>query len=147
MLGSAMYGVLLAAAFFALTRLAPQPAGSLVLWLLLAGQLSRGAAITWRRTRLPFAMAAMLTGAGAFAILAVATVLGHVFPLLPVGWAVAVYGLIVAGAVCLLIESRVHRRKWSQWKSFMEHKSAWDILLGRHIPDLERATGRSEYGG
>jgi len=144
MVGSAMYGLVLGAGFFALTTLAPQPVGSAVWWSLLAGQLSWGASITWRRTRLPFATAAMLAGAGASAIVAVATVLGYAFSFLPIVWAVPVFGLLALGPVCLLLESRMHPREWSHWGTYMEHKSAWDILLCRHIPDLARGGGAQD---
>lgn len=41
-----------------------------------------------------------------------------------------------AGPLLFLIESRLHRAKWVQWKQYMERQTAWDILKGRHIPDL-----------
>jgi hypothetical protein len=136
MLGSAMYGLLLGLGFFLLARLAPQPAGSLVWWLLVAGQLAWVASITWRRTKLPFITGAMLIGAAGATLVFCATLSGHEFPWLPIRWAVPVYGLMVAGPLCLFIESRANRGDWLLWKKHMEHKTALDILLGRHIPDL-----------
>jgi len=141
MLGSAMYGLLLGLVFVVLTELAPQPIGSLAWWILVAAQLSWGARITWRRTKLPFATAAMVGGATGATLVASAILSGHAFPWLPIAWAVPVYGLMAAGPVCLLIESRVHRDDWLRWSTYMEHSSAFDIMLGRHIPDW-RNVGR-----
>jgi hypothetical protein len=136
MWGSVIYGVLLGLGFFLLTRLAPQPAGSLAWWLLVAVQLSWAASITWRRTKLPFATGAMLAGAAGATLIFCAILSGHEFHRLPIRWAVPVYGLMVAIPLCLLIESRAHHANWLLWKKHMEHKTALDILLGRHIPDL-----------
>jgi hypothetical protein len=136
MLGSVMYGALLGLGFLLLTRLAPQPVGSLAWWLLVAVQLSWGASITWRRTKLAFATGAMLAGAAGATVVVCAILFGHEFPRLPIRWAVPVYGLMVAGPLCLFIESRAHRGDWLLWEKHMEDKTALDILLGRHIPDL-----------
>ena len=54
MLGSAVYGFFGGIAFVVLTRVAPQPSGSIVWWGFLAGQLTWGAAICWHRTGLPW---------------------------------------------------------------------------------------------
>ncbi len=124
MLGSMIYGLVLGAGFVVAVEMAPQPVGSVVWWSLVAGQLSWGAAITWRRTRLPFATAAMLVGAGGAAILTVAALLGYVFLFLPLAWVVPVCSLIAVGPICFFLESRLHPREWAHWRTYMEHKSA-----------------------
>lgn len=142
MAGSAMYGLLLGAGFYVLTQAAPQPAGALTWWALLAAQLSWGTSVTWRRTRLPFATAAMALGAVGAALMVCATAVGYELTSLPLAWAGPVYGLMVSGALCLLTESRAHPDDWQRWAGYMEHANALDILLGRHIPDL-RNSGRT----
>lgn len=136
MFGSLMYGLFLGLSFVVLYQVAPQPGGALVWWSLNAVQLIRGAQMTWRRTRLPFATGAMLAAAVASVLICWATILGHHFPWLPLRWAVPVYALAATGPLCFVIESRVHRRQWRAWGTFMEDKGFVDVLLGRHIPDL-----------
>lgn len=135
MLGSMIYGACLGLGFVAVQRLAPQPIGWVVWWLAFAVQLARGATLTWRRTALPFATAALCLGATAAALIAVLSAAGFIFPDYPLRLAVLVYSLMVAGPLCLLIESRVHRAEWLRWRKDMQAKSAWDILLGRRIPN------------
>jgi hypothetical protein len=36
----------------------------------------------------------------------------------------------------LVIECRVNRAKWKQWARYMEQKNVWDIVTGRHIPQM-----------
>ena len=143
MLGSAIYGALLGVGFVAVQRVAPQPIGWVVWWAFFAVQLAWGSVLTWRRTALPFMTGALLVGSATAALLAVLSAAGFVFPALPFRFAVPVYFLMAVGPSCLLIESRLHRREWLRWKEHMQDKSAWDILLGRHIPDFRSA----ERGG
>lgn len=132
------YGLFLGVMFFLFHRAFPQPAGAIAWWVLLAAQLSWGARLTWRRTRLPYATGAMVSGVIGASLLVFAMVIGHEWPGLPLGWAVPVFGLMIAGPVCLVIESRRNREAWQRWHEHMEHSSVLDILLGRHIPDLTR---------
>jgi hypothetical protein len=139
MLASTLYGLLLVLAFFALCRLAPQPAGSIVYWMLVTSQLSFAALRTWSRTRLPLATASMASAAIGAALVAGSVALGHTFPFLPIHWAPFVYRLLVVAVVCLIAESRLHRRKWMRWAAHMEHVTVLDIVRGRHIPELRDA--------
>jgi len=116
----ALYGVLFGIAFFVFGRLVPQPMGAVILWSAIAIQLSLGAGICWRRTGLPFASVAMFHGSVMSVCLVVLALMGQPFPNLAPG-------------------SRVNRVKWAEWGRYMEHKSVWDILTGRHIPDLRDA--------
>jgi hypothetical protein len=61
------------------------------------------------------------------------------FPDLPTASWVLVGAGFLSGPLLFLIESRVHREKWTQWKRYMERKNAWDILTGRHIPELRNS--------
>jgi hypothetical protein len=139
MWGSAVYGFFLGMVTPLFTMVAPQPMGSILLWGALACQLTWGATLCWRRTGLPFATGAMAVGAAMSGVVAGLAAAGHVFPYLPIAW----WGLVGAGFLAppllFLIESRVHRAKWMQWKRYMEPMSAWDILRGRHIPELRNS--------
>lgn len=136
MAGSAVYGFLLGTGFVLLARVAPQPGGSLIWGTFLAGQLTWGAIVCWRRTGLPFATASMAIGAAMSACLAVLAATGRVFPDLPLAWWIPVGVGFATGSLCLFVESRVHRDKWRHWAEYMERKNAWDIFTGRHIPRL-----------
>jgi hypothetical protein len=136
MRGSAIYGLFLGVGIVLFLELAPQPLGSVVLWGFFAGQLTWAAALCWRRTGLPFVTAAMAIGAASSGMMAVLATAGHVLPdLLLAAWAPMV-GVPFAIALLMVIESRIHREKWLQWERYMAQKSAWDILRGRHIPEL-----------
>ena len=135
MRGSSIYGFFLGVGALLFIRMAPQPFGSILWWGFFAGQLTWGAALCWRRTGLPFATAAMAEGAAASGMLAALAAAGHVFPDLPRGWWAPVGAALLSGPLLLLTESRVHRAKWIQWRQYMEPKNAWDILVGRHIPE------------
>jgi hypothetical protein len=135
----ALYGVLFGIAFFVFGRLVPQPMGAVILWSAIAIQLSLGAGICWRRTGLPFASVAMFHGSVMSVCLVVLALMGQPFPnLAPGSWVFFAGGALV-GPVLFLVESRVNRVKWAEWGRYMEHKSVWDILTGRHIPDLRDA--------
>ena len=135
-MAAALYGVTIGIGFVVFTRLMPQPLGSLIYWSFFSVQLSWGAMTCWRRTGLPFATAAMVTGAAMSACLAVLAAMGHPFQALaPESWVLFVGGTVL-GPLFLLIESRANRVKWQQWGRYMENKSFWDIVTGRHIPEL-----------
>jgi hypothetical protein len=145
MIGSVVYGLVLAAAFLLFCRAAPQPAGAILFWVAVAIHFVFIAGVTWSRTRLPLATAAMTFGAVASALLAVSAVRGQAFPQLPLEWAMPVYALAVAAPLCLLIESRVHPREWDRWRAHMERMNALDIVRGRHIPAMKSlSTGPRE---
>lgn len=132
----AMYGVLLGIAFFVCSRQMPQPLGAVILWSVIAIQLSFGARTCWRRTGLPFASVAMFHGAVMSLCLVVLALIGQPFPNLAPGSWVLFGGETLVVPVFLLVESRVNRVKWAEWVRHMEHTSVWDIFTGRHIPDL-----------
>lgn len=144
MQGSAVYGFFLGVGALLFIQLAPQPLGSILWWGGFATQLTWAAALCWRRTRLPFATAAMAIAAASSGMLTGLAIAGHVFPDLPQSWWAPVGGGLLSSPLLLLIESRVHRGKWLQWKRYMERKNAWDILRGRHIPELP-GSGASQH--
>jgi hypothetical protein len=132
----ALYGLFLGILFFGVDKFAPQPGGAIVLWTVFGAQLAWGARICWRRTGLPFATAAMLTGATISASLVLLAAMGHPFPNLePSSW--VFYGAGAAlGVVFLFIESRVNRAKWQAWARHIRTTSARDVFTARHIPRL-----------
>lgn len=135
MRGSAVYGLLLGLLFIVLTRLAPQPIGSLILWGALALQSGWMAWLLLRRTRMYLASAAMIMTTNMAILLMLAAVRGQTFPELSIEFAVPSYALMLEGLVLMAVAARVHRREWEAWRSFMQGKSAWDLVLGRHVPE------------
>lgn len=136
MVGSVVYGIFLGVGAVLFIQVAPQPTGSILWWGFFAAQLAWASALCWRRTGLPLATAAMTIAAATSGVLAALAAAGHVFPDLPRIWWVPVGAGVLSAPLLLLVESRRHREKWMQWKEHMERKNAWDILLGRHIPEL-----------
>jgi len=135
-MASAVYGAFIGLAFLVFTRLVPQPVGSVLFWGVVSLQLSWFAITCWRRTGLPFVTAAGVTGAAVAMSFLVLGVFGHPFPGVgPEAW-VPLAGVLVLGPLFLFIESRVNRAKWKQWAEHMAQRSAWDIVTGRHIPQL-----------
>jgi hypothetical protein len=65
--------------------------------------------------------------------------MGQPFPnLAPASWVLSGCGSAL-GPLFLLIESRVNPERWAEWQRRMEDKTPWDILTGRHIPDLRKS--------
>lgn len=143
MWGSATGGFFLGIAALLFIRAAPQPAGSILWFGFFAVQLTWGAVLCWRRTGLPFASLAMGVAAATSGLLAALAAAGHVFPDVPPAWWIPSGAGLLSAPLLMLIESRVHRAKWIQWKQYMERKNAWEIFTGRHIPRL-RDTGIGE---
>ena len=135
-MAAGLYGGLIGIAFFVFTTLLPQPIGAVMLWAFFSVQLSCGAVICWRRTGLPFVSAALITGAIMSTCLGTLAALGHPYPEWPLESWVLFAGGTVLGPLFLFIESRVNRVKWRQWSHHMERQTVWDILTGRHIPEL-----------
>ena len=147
MLGSAFYGLLITLVMFLVGVVAPQPAGSLVLWGGLAIHGAWGATVLWRRTRLPFATAAVAAGVFASIAFAVLSLYGYTFASPPreLRSALLIVCLVLLIPLLLFLESNVHPAEWQRWKRFMENKTAWDIVRARHIPDL-RTTPSEQRG-
>lgn len=115
-----LYGVLVGGVMFALTTLAPQPAGAITFWGLICVQLLWSARTCWHRTGLPFATAAMVNGSVMSAGLVALALMGQPFPnLAATSWVIFGCGAAV-GPLLLLIESRVNQTKWKEWARHME---------------------------
>lgn len=135
-MAAAQFGLFLGVAFFVLTKLVPQPAGSVILFGLFALQLSWGAVTCWRRTGLPFLTAALVNAAVMSLCLVVLAVIGRsVYDMAPESW-VLFGGAAVTIPLLNRIESRVNQQKWNELSRHMEHKNVWDVLTGRHFPEL-----------
>lgn len=137
MVGAAVYGAVGAVWMFLLGTVAPQPAGSVVLWGSLTLYGAWGTVVFWRRTALPFVTLAVLLASLTAALLAALAFRGWPFPNVPDGWMAPIVALLILGPILLVVESRLHPLQWTRWKAFAEDKSAWDILLMRHVPYLE----------
>ncbi|BCS33242.1 hypothetical protein TBR22_A24690 [Luteitalea sp. TBR-22] len=140
MIGSLMYGCVIGLGFFLATKVAPQPTGSVIWWSALTIQLGIGARLCWRRTGLPFVTAAMAIAAASCALLATLAAAGMVYPDLPAAWWPLIGASMVASPSLALVESRVNRAKWDRWRVSSQRCSLWDILRGRHIPNLRQAS-------
>lgn len=144
-MASAQYGFFLGIALAVFMGIAPQPAGSIIIWGFFSVQLSWAALTCWRRTGLPFATAALVNAAVMSLCVAVLAALGHpIHDWAPESW-VLFAGCAVTGWLFLSIERRVNQPKWKEWSRHMKHKTAWDIVTGRHIPQLrdDRVDARS----
>jgi len=138
MSASAVYGFFIGLASVLFIRILPQPAGSIIFWGFFAIQLTWAAATCWRRTRLPFATTAMALGAAQSVFFIALAMTGRVFPDLSLRLWVPMGAGLVLGPLFLFIESKANRAKWKRWADYMERKSAWDIVLARHIPQIRR---------
>ena len=147
MRGAAVHGALGALWMFLLGTVAPQPIGAVVLWALFAVYGAWGATVVWRRTALPFATASALLATLIAALLAGLAMRGWAFPALPPGWTVAIVAAMFLGPILLLVESKVHPLQWARWKAYADNKGAWDILLGRHVPDLRQSHSHGRSSG
>lgn len=132
----ARYGIFVSIPLILLLILAPQPVAAVAVLGLMAVQLLVGAVLVWRRTGLKYATSSMLAGALGAAVLAYLFATGAAVFSLSAGWAVAIVLLLIAGPVLFAVEAWANPEKWRAWREFMEHKSAMDVLRGRHIPRL-----------
>lgn len=130
------YGLLVFVAYLLLTSLIPGNVGRMVFWGVGAAQLAWGAALVWRRTRLPFAAAALVIGSVGFGVAIFVTAIGYDLFALSVGSVLLCSVFLVTGPLCFWIESRRHPKQWQRWREHMFHMGAWDIVMGRHVPNL-----------
>jgi hypothetical protein len=119
------------------------PTGALLLWVVVFCQMSVGAVLVWKRTRLPLMTAGCVAGAGASAVFALlAAVNGD-------GWNDILFQhplLVVGGAFCpallMFSERWAHPDAWRRLREQSERSTVQDILLFRHIPDLRPEPGQ-----
>lgn len=142
MKGSTVYGVSVGASLALLSGPLSPPWGPVVWWGVSALQLGMASVISWRRMGMPFATASMVSGAVTSGMIALLAIQGHRFPFVPRSWWLPLGVGIGATLLCMLIESRLNRGKWTAWREHVRESSALDILLIRHFPNL-RGTGGS----
>lgn len=130
------YGLLLGLIMFVMVRLVPQPAGSAILWLAVAMHLSFMAMRIWQRMHLPLVTTANILAATGSLFLAVVHFLGLTYASIPLAGLVPLGLVALAGPILFHIEARRHPEKWKAWEAAMRNSTVWDMLLGRHIPDL-----------
>jgi hypothetical protein len=138
MSAAAQFGLLLGVAIVAVSEVAPQPVGWVVFCTVWAMAGTWSAVICWRRTGLPYATASMVEGAFTMALLAVLAATGRVLPGVapPIGWFIVHALSVVAGTLLLWVESKKNPERWRAWRDYVERVTLWDVLRGRHIPDL-----------
>jgi len=114
----------------------PRPWGGVLLFTLVALQLSRGAALVWARLRLPFASIAIAGGSLLSLIVVMAGLRGIdasdllLHPL--------VIGAIAISVLLVHVDSRAHPVEWKRWRAHAQHPSLRDFLTGADIPDQPR---------
>jgi hypothetical protein len=132
------YGLLLAVEMTVLFEIAPQPWGTVALFLVQAVQLVAYTAVTWRRTGLLIPTIGGSAASLASVLLAILYALGYTWQTLPAVWGVPLVLLIALVPVSVIASARVHRPGWNQWKRHMEGMGLLDVLLLRHIPTLRK---------
>lgn len=135
MSAAAKYGLLLGivgSAVFALRN----PIVLAFLWFLLSLQLFMAAFIVWKRMRLPYSTAAMLSGAATLLLFSVWSLTGS--HLIDRSWPelLAVAILLSDGPIFFWLDSRRHPDRWEAWRRVLESSSLKEMLLFRHIPQL-----------
>ena len=112
---------------------APQPAGMAILFGLVAAQLLFGTILTWVRTKLFLATAAMGFSAIWSAAFAILWWIDH----RPFSWPfIFLYATAILPTLMLGTESRIHPVEWAIWRRRSESVAMWEMLIGRHIPDF-----------
>lgn len=141
MSAGAKYGLLLGLVVGTVIATAPGRVLA-ALWLILALQLAVAAVVTWRRTRLAFATAAMLTGSGTLMLLAYWTFSG--LPLPERSWPELLYFIALVAAIPAFFWLESHRsaEQWKVWGEAMEKATLKDMLFLRHIPSLNKPERR-----
>lgn len=141
MSAGAKYGLLLGLVVGVVMATAPGRVLA-ALWLVLAMQLAVAGVVTWRRTRLAFSTAAMLTGSGTLMLLAYWTFSGR--PLLERSWPELLFfiALVAVGPAFFWLESHRSAEQWKAWREVMEKATLKDMLFLRHIPSLDQPERR-----
>ncbi len=135
MSGPVVYGLFLGLGF-SMAYFWSGPEAYAVIWGLILVQNAVGAVVAWRRTGLLLWTTALVIGAVTSALLLALSARGWRIPFMPLAWNVVVAGLIGSALLCMWGEKRRHPREWAEFKAFMKKKSAWDMLLFRHVPVL-----------
>ncbi len=135
MSGPVVYGLLMGL-LISLLIVQGGPWGYPILWGLLLLQNLVGVVIVWRRTHLRYFTAGIALAALDSAIFLVLYSRELRFPFVPLGWDAVVLAFFLLCPLCLLLEARHSPRAWAQVKEFAKHKTAWDMLLFRHVPVL-----------
>ena len=132
----AKYALLLLIEMVLFLRVAPQPLGAVIFWSVQAAQLTAYTVVTWRRTHLAISTLGGAAAAVASVFLLALYAAGYSWRNLSKPWLVAVCGLVALVPASVIVESRVHRIEWNEWKHHMAGMGLVDLLLLRHIPNL-----------
>ena len=135
-----LYGLMLGIAFPLLTAVAPQPGGSILMWGAIAIQLAWGAVLTQARMGLFFSSLAMALGSALSIMVVALYATGYDLFTFPMPWAAYYWLGVIVVAITLHLDMFLHPAKREAWRRHMEKVSVWDMLRGRHIPDLRSGT-------
>jgi len=138
MIAGAKYGLLLYGEMILLLEIAPQPWGSVLFWSIQAIQLAIYTTIVWYRTHLVISTVGGIAATLGSLLLAALLASGYSYWNLPLAWAIVVFAVIAVVPLSVFAESVVHRSEWNEWKRHMTGMGLKDVLLFRHIPQLDR---------
>lgn len=137
------YGFVLGVLFVLLGQVAPQPAGSVVLWTALSVDAGVSAWIIWRRLPLPWfrvgMIAALLVSLIMIPISARGLNLATIATELPLPAVIAIWLGALWVPLSIGLESLRDSPEWRAWKAHQEHAGLWDVITFRHVPDMRSA--------
>jgi hypothetical protein len=140
-------GFFLALVMALLFRLAPQPAGSVLFWVLLGIQTARGDWIIWRRLRLPWILAGGVSAlfvSGAMIPISIRGLdLATMMVALPLAGVVVVWTALLFVPLSLGLEALRNSPEWRAWASRTERATLWEMLTFQHVPDMRSTVRRS----
>jgi hypothetical protein len=142
MAAGALYGAFLFTLMSVLTTVFPPVVGWLVFWAALSVQLSAGAVVMWRRTRLPLMTTGFVVGASASAVFAATAARGVLPQEFLMSHPFLAGGLIALPPGLLYSEAWLRPNTWRQVKRRSREATFVEILTFRHIPDLRTEPGR-----
>ena len=136
MRSATLFGFIVGLAFPLATKVAPQPAGSILWWGLAAVQLAWASALVRERTGLLFSSLAMALGSVFAIAMVAAAATGYDLFTLPMPWLALLWSGVFVVPILLYVDKLVEPTKWEAWKAHQESMSLWDLLRFRHIPSL-----------
>jgi hypothetical protein len=136
------FGIVMAA----LTRWAPQPAGSVVFWTIMGAQSVLSLWIVWRRLRLPWftigGVAALLTSLAMIPISARGLNLATIATELPLGLVAAVWSALLFVPLSVGLEALRDSPEWRAWAARTKGATLWEMITFRHVPNVDRRATR-----
>jgi hypothetical protein len=136
------YGLFFGSLIFAVTEWAPQPAGAIALWTMLAVLMVSSLWITWRRLRLPWfaagSVAALLVSLAMIPISARGLNLATIAAELPLAEVAAIWSATLFVPLSIGLESLRASPEWRAWSAATERATLWQMITFQHVPNVDR---------